>query len=145
MGWLNRLKGAISKSGGPVGTTPSDAFATPLDLVHEALARFESSKARRGGWVSIWVRNPAGKELGIIQYAGDGLVNLCDRDDIDPAALLRAAGREDLASRCEERDSAMHSITDATVEDVTLVIDLVLTAAYGAPDGVIIEAEIDPG
>lgn len=145
MGWLDRLKKSISPAQSAVGTAPSDAFATPLDLIHTALTRFESSKARNGGWVSIWVRDPGRKQLGIVQYAGDGLINLCDRDDIDPAALLRAAGREDLASRCEERDSAMHSITDATIEDVALVIDLVLTAAYGAPDGVIIEAEIDPG
>jgi hypothetical protein len=146
MGWLNRLKEAMSNtSGGTIGTAPSDAFATPLDLIHEALTRFQASKARDGGWVSVWIRDRSGKQVGIVQYAGDGLVNLCDRDDIDVAALLRSAGRDDLASRCEERDSAMYRVADATVEEITLVIDLILTAAFGAPDGVVIEAAIEAG
>lgn len=143
MGWLNRLKGAMSKPGAAIGSAPSDAFATPTDLVHQALTRFETSKARDGGWVSIWIRDASGKQLGLIQYAGDGLVNLCDRDDIDPAALLRSAGRDDLASRCEERDSAMHAIDGATVEDVTLVIDLIITAAFAPPPGSVVEAAIE--
>ena len=145
MGWLDRMKRSLSTGAGIVGTTPSAQFSSPLELVHAALTRFESSRVRNGGWVSFRIRDTFANQLGIIQYAGDGLVNLCDRDDIDPGALLRSAGREDLAARCEERDSAMYAVADATVEDITLLIDLVLAAAFGAPTGVLIEAEIESG
>lgn len=143
MGWLNRLKGAVSRPAATVGVAPSDAFPTPTDLIHAALTRFESSKARNGAWISIWIRDAADKQLGIIQYAGDGLVNLCDRDDIDVAALLRSAGRDDLAARCEERDSAMYRVADATIEDTTLVIDLIITAAFAPPPGAVVQAAIE--
>ncbi|QYK46952.1 MAG: hypothetical protein KF838_09160 [Phycisphaeraceae bacterium] len=145
MGWLDRLKKAIGGGGGVVGTWPSDQFSTVRDLVHAALSRFESSRASNGGWVSIWIHNAKGKELGVIQYAGDGIINLCSRDDIDLAALLRSAGREDLASRCDERDSAMFALQNPTREEVALAIDLVISLAYAENEGGRVMVEIDPG
>lgn len=145
MGLLDRIKKAVSSGGGVVGTSPSEQFPTTLDLVHAALSRFESSRARAGGWVSVWIRDPRGKELGVIQYSGDGILNLCSPDDIDLAALFRSSGREDLALRCDERSSAMFAIQDATLEEVALAIDLVVTGAFEPPKDIVVMAEIDPG
>lgn len=145
MGWLDRLKKAIGDGGGVVGTCPSEQFSTVRDLVHAALSRFENSRASHGGWVSVWIHSANGKELGVIQYAGDGIINLNSRDDIDLAALLRSAGREDLASRCDERDSAMFALQSPTREEVTLAIDLVISVAYAENEGGRVMVEIDPG
>ncbi|MBX3317409.1 MAG: hypothetical protein KF902_11170 [Phycisphaeraceae bacterium] len=145
MGWLDRLKTAIGGGGGVVGTWPSDQFSTVRDLVHDGLSRFENSRARNGGWVSVWIHNAKGKELGVIQYAGDGIINLCSRDDIDLAALLRSGGHEALASRCDERDSAMFALQNPTLDEVALAIDLVIGLAYAENEGGRVMVEIDPG
>lgn len=143
MGWLERLRKTMAGGAGLVGAAPSPEFASPLDLVHEALVRFQSSTAHDDGWLTVTVRDEGGGQIGMVQHRTGGLINLCDRDDIDLAALLRSAGRNDLSVRCEERDSAMFAIADATPEEIALAIDLVLTAAFEPPHGSIVEARIE--
>lgn len=143
MGWLDRLKKVASGGAGRVGASPSDEFPTSIDLIHAALVRFENAPARSGGWITLRVKDTAGRQIGLMQYAGDGLVNLCDRDDIDLRALLVAAGREELAGRCDERDSAMFAIADATIEEVAFALELVIVSARSAQADTVVEAEIE--
>lgn len=143
MGWMDRVRKAISSGGGAVGVAPSEQFPSSLGLIHAALVRFDGSRARNGGWVTVTIRDSTGKQIGIMQYAGDGLINLCDRDDIDLRALLRSAGREELAERCDERDSAMFAIEGATREDVAYALELVILAEMESKGDLVVEASIE--
>jgi hypothetical protein len=144
MGLLDRIRKAVSASGtGPVGTSPSEAFPASVDLIHEGLSRFARSPAREGGWLTIQVRDAGGREIGIVQHTAGELINLCDRDDIDLRALFVSAGREDLAARCDERDSAMFGIEGATVEEIALAMELVIVSGIAPGDGAVIEARIE--
>lgn len=143
MGLLDRLKKAMSSGTGPIGISPSDAFPTSVDLIHEGLSRFAKSPAREGGWLTILVKDAAGRQIGIVQHTSGELINLCDRDDIDLRALFVAAGREDLATRCDERDSAMFGIENATVEEIALAMELVIVSGIAPGPGTTIEAKIE--
>ncbi len=145
MGWMDRIKKAVSSGGaaGPVGIAPSEAFPTSVELLHAGLSRLAGPPAREGAWLSISVRDANGRELGVVQHSTGGIVNLCDRDDIDLPALLTAAGREDLAARCDRRDSALFDIEGATLEEVAYAIELVLVSGFAPPTGSTFEAKIE--
>lgn len=143
MGLLDRLKKAMASGTGSIGVSPSDSFPTSVDLIHEGLSRFAGSAAREGGWLTIVVKDAGGRQIGIVQHTSGELINLCDRDDIDLRALFVAAGREDLAARCNERDSAMFAIEGATVEEVALAIELVITSGIAPGPGSVVEAKIE--
>lgn len=144
MGLLDRIRKAVSASGtGVVGSSPSEQFPTSMDLVHEGLSRFAKSPAREGGWLTVLVKDAGGRQIGIVQHTAGELINLCDRDDIDLRALFVAAGREDLAARCDERDSAMFGIERATAEEIALAMELVIVSGIAPGAGSVIEAKIE--
>lgn len=142
MGLFDRLKKAFAEKDGLIGEAPSEAFPTQIGLIRAAIE--EHTAVTNGGerWLTLEAPAEGGKRGGIIQLSDDRL-NLCDRDDVDVAGILRDAGQADLAGRVRVVDNAMVTIENVSKDELALVIDLLFVGGLHASEGYRLRAKIE--
>ena len=137
MGFVRRLRDALTPRTHPPLEAPSEAYPTPVHMYEHLLADLRDNW-HEGGWATLRAVRPAPI---VVQVTPDGDVN-AGLDQVDLPAMLRRAGLDALAdatSTTHPGDRSCWRVRDATPAELAQAVHAIFSVhhALGADYAVI--------